>query len=512
MTAARFDGFQREVEDNPQRYCEHVRRAVSRQRRDVRDPPDGCAFDIDEGLRVVGWMEEYCTFTTGEFAGRRFVLQPWQVFLVTCVFGWRRGRVRRFRHASLWIARKAGKSELAAAIGLWMLFADGEGNPLVCATAASERQARLVPAAAWHMVGRFDAEAKRRFAAKRNRMTQRNPPVVEVEGGGAFMGLPKDLRGSLDGLSPSCAVIDELHAYPTSDTYDAMAEGMGARSKGLLLVISTAGEIDGIGRQQFDLACSVLAGTTRKDDLFALVFDCPREADIRDEAAWRMANPSLGVTVDAGYVASRCEEAIATGREEAFRRKQLNQWPVRECASDDTWIDGAAWDACRDAGEPGRRRAWASLATHGACTATTLLWCRGKRFCASIRLWESEPAAVRWMLRRARRRWLTCCLDPMRSAHVAGRLERQGIECVRAHGRTLPMDAFAAHVHDGAFRHRSSAGVRGQMTAVRRASRAGQSTLANADAAPIAVLLAFAVALADGGGTTMRDIPEWDAI
>lgn len=282
LTAKRFDGFMESVESHPQRHCEHVRRAVSRHRRDVLAPPAGCRFDLGEGLRVCQWIESHCTFTAGEVAGRRFVLQPWQVFLVASVFGWLRGDKRRFRHAHLWVPRKAGKSELAAAVGLFMLYADGEGNPLVCATAASEKQARVVPAAAWHMVGRFDAETSRRYGAKRNRMTQRNPPIVEVEGGaGAFRGLPRDIGGSLDGLSPSCAIIDELHAYATGDTYSAMAEGMGARRKALLMIASTAGEIDGIGKQQFDLACSVLAGDTRKDDLFALVFEAPSSPHTR---------------------------------------------------------------------------------------------------------------------------------------------------------------------------------------------------------------------------------------
>ena len=448
------------------------------------------------------WIETHCRFTSSEFARRPFLLQPWQVFLVACVFGWTRADARRFKHVHLWVARKSGKSELAAAIGLWMLLADGEGNPLVCATAASERQARLVPTAAWHMAGGLGEVGKR---VKRNRMSERNPPIIEIDGGlGAFRGLPRDISGSLDGLSPSCAIIDEIHAYRTPDTYAAMSQGMGARRRGLLLVISTAGDVDGVGRQQFDLAASVLAGDTRKDDLFALVFDAPRNLDIQDEATWRLANPSIGVTVDVDHLRSLAAEAAATGEEEVFRRKQLNQWAPRADGGD-AWIDAAAWDACPDAGKAARR-AWVGLATASDC-ATTLLWRRGKRWCAAIRLWESEHAAARWVARKARKRRLTCAVDSA-SALLVRRLERDGIECVTVRRSTLshPMKALAAHVAAGTWRHRSSASVRDQMAGVVDGRPDAE--------APLSVLAAFAVALADDGerGATMRDIPAWKAI
>jgi phage terminase large subunit-like protein len=70
-------------------------------------------------------------------------LQPWQCFLVCVLFGWLRkdnGR-RRFRAAYLEIPRKNGKSILAAAIGLYMLLADGEYGAEVYSGATSEKQA-----------------------------------------------------------------------------------------------------------------------------------------------------------------------------------------------------------------------------------------------------------------------------------------------------------------------------------------------------------------------------------
>lgn len=41
-----------------------------------------------------------------------------------------------------------------------------------------------------------------------------------------------------DGASPSCAIVDEYHEHKTSDLFDTMQTGMGARSQPLVLVIT----------------------------------------------------------------------------------------------------------------------------------------------------------------------------------------------------------------------------------------------------------------------------------
>lgn len=520
--AARLDAYIADVQTRPETHCDTVRQAVERQGRDLARPPDGCTWSVEDGLSACDWIERHLSFTAGQFAGHPFRLQPWQVFFVALAFGWRRdGGRRRFRTLHLWVPRKAGKSELAAAIGLRMLLADDENAPLVCTTAAREQQAHIVPTAAWRMVGAMDSAVRRRYGIKRNRMTQRNPPVIEIEdGAGAFRGLPKDIGGSLDGLSPSLAVIDELHAYRAPDTYNAMAQGMGARHRALLMITSTAGDVDGVGRQQFNLACSMLAGETEKDDLFALVFAAPRSLPIDAEETWRIANPSLDVTVSLDYVRSLCAEATATGEEEAFRRKQLNQWPVRAQESADVWIAGDAWDACADGAiRPARRRAWAGLAAADGSWASALMWRDGQTWCAAIRLWESEADVRRWAVRQARRRHLVCALDPVRGQTLLRALERDGLDCVTvertARAMWLPLTELPALVAAARLRQRSSDAVRDQMARMRptwTADGLGRPG-ADAGAAALAALLATAIALAhDSENVRVDDIPDWEAI
>lgn len=509
---ARFGAFVGDVVERPDRHGRHARLAVERQLRDEAAPPAGCRFRLDAGVEVADWIERHCTFSAGELAGQPFALQPWQAFVVCAAFGWLRsdGR-RRFSALHLWVPRKAGKSELAGAIGLYMLVADGEQAPLVVSTASSERQARIVAAAAWRMAGRIDAPGLRR-----NRMSHRNPPVVEIEGGGGtFSGLPRDQSGSLDGLSPHCAVIDELHAYASSATYDAMAEGMGARPNSLLVVISTAGDLDGIGRQQHDLAAAVVEGEIAREDLFAFISAAERDEDIGDEATWRRANPSLGATVSVDYVRSRHAEAVATGRTEVFRRKQLNQWPPRG-AGDLGWIAEDAWDACAgDLGKPGRR-AWAGLSSSAEGCAAALVWRRGPEWRLRIGTWRTTPEAVRWLARKARRRRLQVAFDPVRHGPMRG-LEESGAECVAversARNLAFPMRTLRELVAARRVTQRSTDAARREVLAtVDDPLASGLPRPPDADA-PAAALSALAVALADGGrGATMRDIPDWDSI
>ena len=66
----------------------------------------------------------------GEWARKRMTLklEPWQKFILSTLFGWKRAKdgLRRFREAYIEVPRKNGKSCFVAPMGLYMLVADGE--------------------------------------------------------------------------------------------------------------------------------------------------------------------------------------------------------------------------------------------------------------------------------------------------------------------------------------------------------------------------------------------------
>src|SRR5689334_15590976 len=104
------------------------------------DPWDGCdgyVFDRAAARRIIEFAHECCTFTNSQWAGDRVDLQPWQVAFLANLFGWLSvaDGSRRYRKALLFVAKKQGKTELAAIVANYLLFCDGEGAPEVVSAA-----------------------------------------------------------------------------------------------------------------------------------------------------------------------------------------------------------------------------------------------------------------------------------------------------------------------------------------------------------------------------------------
>ena len=117
-----------------------TRLACQRQRDDLTRAWE-FFFDPEAANDVCGFLE-LLQHVKGEHGGETLVLQPWQCFYVTTVFGWKQkanGR-RRFRRSLLFCGKGQGKSFLSSGLGLYMLAADGEaGAEVVCAARATDQ-------------------------------------------------------------------------------------------------------------------------------------------------------------------------------------------------------------------------------------------------------------------------------------------------------------------------------------------------------------------------------------
>jgi phage terminase large subunit-like protein len=115
---------------------------------EVTAPPlDLSALPPSGGARVVAFCETFLHVPKGIGARQPLRLRPWQVEIVCGLFD-----APRPRQGLVSIPRGNGKSTLAAALGLYGLFADGvEGAQVLC-VASDERQARIVFNAARRMI------------------------------------------------------------------------------------------------------------------------------------------------------------------------------------------------------------------------------------------------------------------------------------------------------------------------------------------------------------------------
>ena len=111
--------------------------------------------------RAVTFIENLC-HTKGKWAGTKFWLLPWQEQLIRDIFGIvKADGNRQFRTAFVEICKKVGKSELAAAIALYLLYADNEPSAEVYGAAADRQQASIVFDVARQMVEMSPALMKR---------------------------------------------------------------------------------------------------------------------------------------------------------------------------------------------------------------------------------------------------------------------------------------------------------------------------------------------------------------
>lgn len=321
--------------------CRWLRLACERHLADLRrrgvDFP--YRFDAKRADRACRFIE-LLPHTKGKWAARglRIKLEPWEVFFVCSVFGWLRKAdgLRRFRKALLFVPRKNGKSILAAAIGLYMLAADGEFGAEIYSGATTEKQAWEVFRPARAMVERTpDFQAAFGVVPHASNIHipangSRFEPVIGKPG---------------DGASPSCAIVDEYHEHDTDDLADTMETGMGAREQPLMLIVTTAG--DNLAGPCYLLvlqAQKVLEGLIENDQLFAMLYTVDPEDDWTTEKALRKANPNYDVSVAGEFLQARQAEAIAVARKQGtFKTKHLNIWVGARAA----YFNVQKWRECQ---------------------------------------------------------------------------------------------------------------------------------------------------------------------
>lgn len=315
--------------------CELVRLAVRRYYADFEVALErGWHFDRNAAARAIKFIESL-KHTKGEWAGRKFILEPWQQFVVWNIFGWRNGDgTRRFRYAYIEIARKNGKTALSAGIGLYMLFADGESRPEVYSAATVKDQAKICFADAVEIVKATDL--------KKYLTPFRNSIVYELKGG-TFKPLSSDY-GTHDGLNPSCGIIDEFHAHKDSGMFDVIKSAFGARRQPLMFIITTAGfNKAGACYADRDNVIKVLRGVNQDDTLFGIIYTLDSNEEWDNPQMWIKSNPNLGVSLSVDYLADQVKDA--KNRPEAVRNvmtKNVNLWVDAE----KTWILDEVWQNC----------------------------------------------------------------------------------------------------------------------------------------------------------------------
>ena len=217
---------------------------------------------------------------------------------------------------------KTHNSELAAAIALYLLYADNEPSAEVYGAACDRNQASIVFDVARQMVEMSPALMRRskiRSAGKR---------IINYRNAGFYQVLSAE-TGTKHGLNVSGLVFDEIHAQPNRKLYDVLTKGSGdAREQPLFFIITTAGnDKNSICYELHTKALDLMAGRKKDATFYPVVYGLEHEEDWTDEANWYKANPSLGHTIQIDRVREAYRNAVENPAEEnVFKQLRLNIW------------------------------------------------------------------------------------------------------------------------------------------------------------------------------------------
>lgn len=316
--------------------CEWVKLACKRYFRDKSQALEkGWRFDAKAAQSVINFHERILKHYQGKWAGKPFLLLPWQQFTRWNIYGWKNADgTRRFQKVGIFVPRKNGKTEDAAGNALYAMGFDGERASEVYSTATDKNQAKI----AWE---------------KAKAMVQQSPilldyltPMANAIVGEEFMSTFKPWSsdtGKKDGYNPHFAIVDEYHAHKDTSMIDVIESGLGARENPIVYIITTAGfDMNSPCRKFQELCEDVLTQKKEQDDLFTIIYTIDKDDDFENPQIWEKANPSWhGIDTIPAFMQKAYTKAKNAGDFVSFKTKNLNVWTQ----SAETWIEAKDWEA-----------------------------------------------------------------------------------------------------------------------------------------------------------------------
>jgi phage terminase large subunit-like protein len=283
-------------------------------------------YDQKKANEVIDWIEEHCFHTEGPLAPQPLKLELWEKALIAAMYGIvDESGCRQFREVVLVVARKNGKSLLAAALAKYEWWMGGYGSK-VYNIAPKLAQADIIYNNVWQMTtldpeyqvlkedvsekDQHNKSVKDTSVLPRHRMTDlfipaQNAMVTKI----AFSAKKSD------GFNPSFCICDEVAAWEGDaglKQYEVMKSGMGARPEAILLSCSTAGYInDGIYDELIKRSTRFLLGDSKEKKLLPFLYIIDDVEKWNDINELRKSNPNLGVSVSVDYLLE--EIAVAEG-------------------------------------------------------------------------------------------------------------------------------------------------------------------------------------------------------
>jgi phage terminase large subunit-like protein len=324
--------------------------------------PSGAEFSAKRARRAINFIEKMTVHTKSTWARKPFILENWQKGsakrdddgkwlldgIVAPIFGvikysefWGKW-VRQYNTAWIEMGRKQGKSELIAALALYLLIYDGEWSAEIIGAASDKNQASAVFNVARDMINlspqlsKLKEKGDLEIIDSRKRILYR--PTMST-----YQVVSADAMSNL-GANPYAVLIDEVLAQPNRDLWDSLAQGFGTRPNQIIIGITTAGpDRESFAYTEHQHTIRVAQDPNIDPSRFGFVAFVDEEADYEDETLWPEANPALGTFFNIEQLRDELKTAKEKGDYAAinnFRIFRLNQWGNDA----NRWLDMAIWD------------------------------------------------------------------------------------------------------------------------------------------------------------------------
>ncbi|NLI35652.1 MAG: terminase large subunit [Bacteroidales bacterium] len=289
---------------------------------------DDYEFKSEQVDRVISFFKTLKHFT-GRHAGKPFILEPWQQFIIASIYGFyvRESGKRLVNYVYIEMARKNGKTAFAAGICLYNLIADGEMDAEVDLAANSKDQAKIAFKFCSQFSKELDPTGKYLLPYRDKVKFDKMISLLQVFSA-------DDTK--LDGFNASMYLIDEYHAAKNTGLKDVLQSSQAMRENPLGVIITTAG-FDKLGPcYEYRTMCTeILKGLKENDSLFCIIYCQDENDDWKDPAIWEKSNPNLGITVQKDYLKKQVVAAENSPSEEVgIKTKTFNLW----CDSEKVWI------------------------------------------------------------------------------------------------------------------------------------------------------------------------------
>lgn len=286
-------------------------------------------IDYEEAEKRIRFIEHECRHSEAPFAGKPFVLLPFQKAILEAIFAIKTyneelGRyVRKYQEVLLVMGRKNGKTPFASALSLseWVC---GEMGTKILYGSNDYDQADLLYTA---------TDAMREASPKLAKCTRRNQKGIFFGGKrqknhvGKFTSQNKGSIRKLsartsakEGRNIKIGIVDEVHELKDDTFIMPIRQALSTQDEPLYIEITTEGFTDnGYLDARLKTAEAILEGEQEKPNMLIFWYTQDSEEEIwRDEQSWCKSNPGMGAVKKWSFLRGMVEDAKNSASTKAF--------------------------------------------------------------------------------------------------------------------------------------------------------------------------------------------------